>query len=372
MFAPFLPLYLKQLGVTDPKAQSTWSGVLYGITFLFSALLAPYWGAISDKYGRKALILRTTFGISVVALLMSFVTNVYQLLILRILHGICGAMTPALTALVSQGLPEDKTGQGLGTMQVAIIAGNILGPFIGGLLFDWIGYRDVLAIVFMLTLLAGMLTLFFIHEPQRDQEKPRSTVISNIKLVVFTPNLRMAAIALFVTQFALFVVQPILPLFIAALHGEGNSATMIGLIFSVTGFSALLFTPYWGRTSDKKGYQKTLSVSLLFSGLTFFPHAFVTSVYQLLPLRAVVGFFMAGIIPATQALIVKNTSDVQRGGVLGITYSVTLCGMALGPLLGGVVGAFFGYRFAMALTSILLIIIWYSFRNFNRAVASPG
>ena len=370
MFAPFLPLYLKQLGVTGPKAQSTWSGILYGITFLFSALLAPYWGVMSDKYGRKALILRTTFGIALVALLMSFVTNVYQLLILRILHGICGAMTPALTALVSQGLPENKMGQGLSTMQVAIIAGNILGPFIGGLLFDWIGYRDVLVIVFVLTLLAGILTLLFIHEPRRDQTKAHSTVMNNIKLVLSSPSLRMAAAALFVIQFALFVVQPILPLFIAALHGAGNSATMIGLVFSVTGLSALLFTPFWGRIGDKKGFQKTLSLSLLFSGIIFFPQALVTSVYQLLPLRAGVGFFMAGIIPSTQALIVKNTSDLQRGGVLGITYSVNLCGQALGPLVGGLVGAVLGYRFAMALTSVLLIIIWFVLKNFNPTATS--
>src|SRR3972149_11036463 len=101
MVMPFLPLYIKELGVTDPQAQSLWSGILYGVSSLFSALMAPVWGTISDKYGRKPLILRTTFGIALVAFLMSIITNVYQLLVLRILHGFCAGMIPAFIALVS-------------------------------------------------------------------------------------------------------------------------------------------------------------------------------------------------------------------------------------------------------------------------------
>ena len=99
MLIPFLPLFIKELGISDPKAQAAWSGIICGVPYVFTALLAPLWGTISDKYGRKLLILRTTFGISVIALLMSLVTNVYQLLVLRILHGICGGTMPAFIAL---------------------------------------------------------------------------------------------------------------------------------------------------------------------------------------------------------------------------------------------------------------------------------
>ncbi len=129
MLVPFLPLFIKELGVSDLKAQAAWSGIIYGIAYAFTALLAPLWGTISDQYGRKPLILRTTLGICVVALLMSFVTNVHQLLVLRIFHGICGGTTPAFIALISRKLPEDKIGQGLGTMQSSLLTGNLVGPF---------------------------------------------------------------------------------------------------------------------------------------------------------------------------------------------------------------------------------------------------
>lgn len=363
MFTPFLPLFVKELGVTDPRAQSLWSGLLFGVTFFFAALLAPYWGTISDKYGRKPLLLRTTLGISAIVLAMSFTTNIYQLLALRIMHGVCGAMAPALVALVSQGMPKEKTGQGLGTMQSSILAGNMIGPFLGGLLSDLMGYRSVLVVVFLLTLTAGLITLFFIHEPERDRLKPRATVGKNIRLVLSSPHLRVVAIALFAVQFSLFIVQPVLPLFIVELHGQSNSGTLVGLVFSITGFSTLLFTPYWGKVGDRKGHKKILSQSLLFAGIVYLPQALVASVYQLLPLRAALGFFAAGIIPSTQAMIVKNTRDAERGGVLGITHAVSLCGQAAGPLMGGLIGAWFGYRYAIALTSVLLVFIWHLFRN---------
>lgn len=362
MLAPFLPLYVKELGIIDPKAQSAWSGILYGVNYLFSALMAPLWGTISDKYGRKPLILRTTFGVSIIALLMSLATNVYQLLALRILQGMCGGIVPAFIALVAFNLPKEKTGQALGTLQTAIIMGSIIGPFIGGIFADWLGYRNVLLVISSLTFAAAIATIFSIHEPKRDLTKVRATVLNNIKLVISSPNLRIVAIALFAIQFALFIVLPVLPLFIVSLHGKSsNSATMVGLVFAVTGFSTLLFAPYWGKSGDKKGHRKVLLQSLLFTGIAYFPQALVTSAYQLLPVRAVIGFFAAGIITSTQSMIVKNTNDSQRGGVLGITHSLNTCGQAMGPLVGGSLGAVFGYRIPFILTSILLISISFIF-----------
>jgi len=366
MMMPFLPLYIKELGINDPKAQAAWSGMIYGVGYVFTALLAPLWGTISDKYGRKPLIIRTTFGICIVAFLMSFVTNVYQLLGLRILHGMCGGTMPAFIALISQGLPEGKIGQGLGSMQASLLAGSLVGPFMGGVLSDWVGYRSVLLVISLFTLLAGMTTLLFIHEPKRDPAQARSAVLDNIKLVLSTNSLRMVSLVLFATQFSLFIVQPILPLFIASLHRASNSASMVGLVFSVTGLATMLFASYWGKVGDEKGHRVVLFRSLLFNGIAFLPQALVTSVYQLLPLRVIIGFFVAGIEPSTQSLLVKNTTDSQRGGVLGITHSVRLCGQAIGPLVGGALGALFGYRVPFVLTAALLIAISYFFRKYLR------
>lgn len=372
MLIPFLPLYLKELGITDAGAQSIWSGIIIGATPLAAGLLAPFWGTISDKYGRKPLILRSTFGISIFVFLISLATNVYQLFFLRLMHGICGGVMPAFTALVAFNLPKDKTGEGLGLLQSAIYSGSIFGPFIGGMLADWLGYRNLFLVIAFFTMVAGITTLIFIHEPRRDPSQQRATVAHNIKLVLSTPNLRMVALSIFVIQFALFIVQPVLPLFITSLSGKKDSATMVGLVFAVTGLTTLLFAPYWGKAGDRKGHKAILSQSLICAGLAFFPQALVTAAYQLLPLRAILGFFIAGIVPSTQTMIVKNTTDEQRGGVLGITHSVHACGHALGPLVGGLIGAVFGYRSVIMLTSLLLICIWYFISKFMQKTEPPS
>ncbi len=363
MLMPFIPLFIKELGVVNEKAQATWSGIIFGVSYFSLALTAPFWGSISDKHGRKPLILRTTFGVSLIALLMSLVTNVYQLLILRILHGVCGGLMPVLIALVSRHLPKEKTGQGLGTMQAALLAGGIVGPFIGGILSDWVGFRNVLLIIAASTFTAGLITLFFIREAKEASDQTPAKVLANIKFVTSSSDLRTVVLSLFAVQFSLFLVEPIFPLFIVSLHPAGSSGTIVGLVFSIAGFFTMFFVPYWGKKGDKKSHHYVLLQSMLLSGIFYFPQALVSSAYQLLPLRAVIGLCIAGIMPSTQAIIVKNTTDSQRGGVLGVTHSVNILGQALGPLVGGALGALLGYRIPFVLTSVFLIVLWCYFRN---------
>ncbi len=91
--------------------------------------------------------------------------------------------------------------------------------------------------------------------------------------------------------------------------------------------------------------------------------AVVASAYHLLPLRALIGFFVAGIVPSSQSMIVKSTEDAHRGGILGTIHSVSFMGQAIGPLLGGILGAFCGYRIPFVITSLALIFVSYGFRN---------
>ncbi len=214
--------------------------------------------------------------------------------------------------------------------------------------------------------------MLFIHEERRDPATASFTIMDNIRVVTSSRDLRIVALALFVTQFSLFIVEPILPLFIVSLHTAGSSATMVGLVFSVTGFSTMMFVTYWGRKGDRRGHQDVLFQALLFAGIAYFPQALATSVYHLLPLRAVIGFFVAGIVPSTQSLIVNNTDDSRRGGVLGITHAVSLFGQALGPLIGGGLGAAFGFRAPFILTSLLLIITSCLFRSYSAKPNQKG
>ena len=358
MIMPFLPLYIKELGVTNPKEVTAWSGIIFGIAFLFSGILSPFWGSLGDKYGRKPIILRSSFGLSLVAIGMHLASNIYHLLILRIIHGVLGGIVPSFIALVSSNLPKDKTGTGLGTLQTAMIGGSILGPLIGGILSDLIGYRNVLLVIALLPFLGGIITTLFINEQRQEIKKTHFSVLNNIKFVVSSKYLIIIIIIQFTIQFSLMMVQPLLPLFIESLHVKTNIGTFVGATFATTGIFTMIFAPLFGKEGDKKGHRKILSRSLLFTSIFFFPQSLVTSIYQLLPLRAAIGTFVAGIVPSTQSLIVKNTPDSKRGGILGITQSFSLFGNAIGPIIGGSLAAIFGIRLSFIITSIILFFTW--------------
>ena len=93
LLLPFLPLYVEQLGVKDHAAIVQWSGVAYGATFFSAALVAPLWGRLADRYGRKPMLIRASLGMAVAMALIGVAGNVWQLVGLRLLGG-CWAATP--------------------------------------------------------------------------------------------------------------------------------------------------------------------------------------------------------------------------------------------------------------------------------------
>ena len=96
------------------------------------------------------------------------------------------------------------------------------------------------------------------------------------------------------------------------------------------------------------------------------------SVWQLIPVRIIVGIFAAGIVPAINTIIVKNTPETRRGGVLGIINSFSLFGTALGPMIGGSMAAVFGIRFSFVVTALILFLTWYFSRNVFNESDRPG
>jgi MFS family permease len=82
--APVLPLYITELGVSDPSMINQLSGLAFGITFVVSAVFSPIWGGAADRYGRKPMLLRASLGMAVLVFLMGFAPNVQALIGLRV------------------------------------------------------------------------------------------------------------------------------------------------------------------------------------------------------------------------------------------------------------------------------------------------
>src|SRR3984885_11833673 len=164
---PFLPIYVEQLGVSDRAAVAPWSGVAYGATFFAAALVAPLWGRLADRYGRKLMLIRASLGMAVAMSLMGMAHTVWQLVALRLLAGLLGGYASGSTILIATQTPKARTGWALGTLSSGIMAGNLAGPLIGGAMPALIGIRLTFLAAGAAIFVTFLATTFLIREAPR-------------------------------------------------------------------------------------------------------------------------------------------------------------------------------------------------------------
>ncbi|MBB1199732.1 multidrug transporter MdtG [Enterobacteriaceae bacterium 89] len=354
---PFLPLYVEQLGVTGHSALNMWSGLVFSITFLFSAIASPFWGGLADRKGRKIMLLRSALGMAIVMMLMGMAQNIWQFLVLRALLGLLGGFIPNANALIATQIPRQKSGWALGTLSTGGVSGALLGPLAGGLLADSYGLRPVFFMTASVLFLCFLLTLFLIREQFVPVSKKEMLHAKDVLTSLKSPKL---VLSLFVTtmiiQVATGSIAPILTLYVRELAGNvSNIAFLSGMIASVPGVAALLSAPRLGKLGDRIGPEKILIVALIISVLLLIPMAFVQTPLQLGVLRFLLGAADGALLPAVQTLLVYNSTNQIAGRIFSYNQSFRDIGNVTGPLIGAAVSASYGFRTVFLVTASVVL-----------------
>jgi len=354
---PFLPLYLRTLGVEDEAQVAQWAGVIGGATGLSMAVFAPIWGGVADRYGRKIMVLRSMFCGALVLGLMGFARGPIDLLVLRLMQGALTGTITASVALVSSVTPARHSGYTLGMMQAAVFGGSSLGPLLGGTIADRFGYCPAFMVAASVLILGGLLVKFYVWEdftPQSASDRSQSRSFTGM----FTTAGFVATIfVLFQIHLANRMVSPIFPLFVESLQGTPKDvATVTGAILSAAGVAAALSAGLFGRLGDTWGHKRLLVVSALVAGILTLPQAFARNVGQLFILRFLFGLTAGAIIPSVNAIIRSISSEQNLGKAYGLTASASCLGMAFGPMAGGYVAARMGLPAPFILTAVLLVV----------------
>lgn len=364
MVTPFLPLYLKTMGMTDTHEVAVWGGWIFAANFLTAFLFQPIWGSLADRYGRKMMLLRSGFGMAVIMVLMGFAANPWQLLILRLLNGTISGFIPAAIALLSANTPKEKVGFAMGTLQSGSVAGTILGPLLGGLLADSVGYRPIFFLTGALLFSATLLALLLIKEKfQRPEPRAKAAgaPLGGFGRLLSIRQLLSLFTVCFAIQFAMLATMPIMPLYVEELHGQtANLAFLAGMAGSINGLSNMLASPLLGRISDRYGAEKVLMLSLLGSAATMIPQGLAGSVWQLFAWRFLLGLFLGGLLPSVYALIRKYTPDGMESRSYSLNSSSLSLGNFLGPITGGFVSGYTGIGGIFYLSAALLLaaFVW--------------
>ncbi len=356
---PFLPLYVSQLGVSSHEALSMWSGLVFSVTFLVSAIVSPMWGSLADRKGRKLMLLRASLGMAVAILLQAFATNVWQLFLLRALMGLTSGYIPNAMALVASQVPRERSGWAISTLSTAQISGVIGGPLMGGFLADHVGLRAVFIITAVLLVISFLVTLFLIKEGARPTVSKAERLSG--KAVFASLPYPGLMISLFVTTMVIQLcngsIGPILALFIQSMAPESNNiAFLSGMIAAVPGISALMSAPRLGKLGDRIGTGRILMATLIVAVVLFFAMSFVTTPLQLGVLRFLLGFADGAMLPAVQTLLIKYSSDQVTGRIFGYNQSFMYLGNVAGPLMGAAVSAMAGFRWVFAATAVVVLV----------------
>lgn len=355
--APILPLYIKHLGVHNTNSIEQLSGIAFGVTFVVSAIFSPIWGKAADKFGRKPMLLRASFGMFIVIGAIGFVTNIYELIGLRLLQGVITGYTTACITLIATQADKEHAGWALGTLSTASVSGSLLGPIIGGGIDEFIGPQGVFFLTGSLMAVVFIATLIFVKEDFKRSDKK---VMSTREVWSILPDkaiIIIMFITAFVVQLALYSIEPIITVYIKQLSSNDSHIALIsGLAFSASGFASIISAPRLGKLSDKIGARKVILGSLIAAGIFFIPQAFVNSPWQLMGLRFLLGLATAGLIPSVNTLVKKLSPEAITGRIFGYSMSAQYLGTFAGSIFGGQMASHFGIRSIFVSTSILLFI----------------
>ncbi|WP_415914644.1 MFS transporter [Paraburkholderia sp. J41] len=361
MLLPFLPLYVRQLGVSEQSAVIQWSGVAFGATFLGTAFTAPLWGRLADRFGRKPMLVRAAIGMAVVMSLIGLAHNVYELVALRLIAGLVGGYASASTVMVGTQAPRERAGWALGVLSTGALAGNLIGPLVGGALPDWIGIRGTFFAGGAMISAAALLTVFVVKEdfhPALDARRDKRTPGASAAPAHRTDPAVVAALLVtaMMVLLANMSIEPIITVYIGSLGVRAaHLARTAGVVMACSALGSMLTAARLGGLADRFGSWRVIVACLVLTGLAMIPQAFVSAWWQLAALRVVMGMTLAGLLPSIGKLARQAVAERNTGRMLGWLQSAQFSGQVVGPLIGGAIGVHFGLHAVFFVTGALLI-----------------
>lgn len=366
LILPFLSIYVEELGVQGQAAISQWSGIIYGATFVTAGLVAPLWGYLGDRYGRKPMLLRASLGLGITMSLMGLSTNIWHLLGLRLLAGVAGGYVSGAMILVAVQTPRERSAWALGVLSSGVMTANIIGPLAGGLVPPLIGIRATFWGAAFLIFATFLATAVLVKETHR--KEVAATVARRRSGWSEIPH-KNIVVAMLATGFLLMVanmsIEPIITIYVGTLIEDQSQATFIaGLVLSATALGSVLSASSLGKLADRIGHSAVIVAALMIAALLLIPQAFVTAGWQLVLLRFLMGVALGGLLPCIAAVVRHSVPDQFAGTILGYSVSSQYIGQVAGSFFGGFVAGHVGVWAVFLLTAMFLwlgaVYNWFS------------
>jgi MFS family permease len=337
---PFLPLYVRQLGVRTDEAAATWAGVLIGIAPLLAGLLAPVWGRLGDRYGQRPMAVRALVSYVILLALSAAVTDVWQLFGLRTAVGLFGGVGPLGLAMATALAPREHTGRAVGSVQSAQILAAAVGPLAGGLLADTIGMRWTFVATAAACAVALLLLVLFYEEGPRTAltgAEPRDGFADVLRL----PGVLPLMATLFLVNFIGRSFTPILPIHLRRLSVPTASlALATGALISAYSVCAAVSAGLLGRATRRVDPRALLVASLVAGAALVLPMGLVSRYPSFLALAVLLGLAAGGSLTLCYTIGGLMVPKARGTTAFGFFSMAALFGGAVSPSIAGLLTRF--------------------------------
>ncbi|MDN6069010.1 MFS transporter [Leuconostoc sp.] len=333
---PFLALYIMQISHFNQAQVSFYAGISNAASYLVVILVSPIWGKIADQHGRKPMLLRTAAGMGIVIILLSCVTNIWQIIILRLCQGLFDGYTPSVIALIAAETPLEERSVVISKLSTGYIIGGLMGPLIGGVLATIFSIRMTFFITGIILLCVAFISFYGIQENfQKINTSPTEKLASSKKESVWTVPILILLSATMLIQFVESAIIPYVSLMIKdLLFSEHYLTIMTGIVSALPGVATAVFATFVGKMSSHFGTLKILKLCELAAIIIYALLGMTTSLMFFAGLRFLIGIANAGMTPMIQVLLSKASNR------LSTVFSMSLSAQSLGSLAGSILGAY--------------------------------
>jgi DHA1 family tetracycline resistance protein-like MFS transporter len=380
---PVMPKLISELIHGDISAASSWGGWLMFAYAFMQFVCAPVLGNLSDRYGRRPLLLFSLFGFGVDYILLSLAPSIGWLFLGRLIAGITGASFTAASAYVADISTPDKRAQNFGMIGAAFGLGFIIGPLIGGILGQF-GARVPFMAAAGLSLLNCLYGFFILPESLPPEKRrafdwKRANPVGSLVQLRKYPAVSGMVISLTLVYIAVHAVQSTWNYYNIGKFGWNEA--MVGYSLAVIGFLIALVQGGLIRfIIPRLGQERSLYTGLLLYSMGMMLFSFATKGWMMFVFSVI--YCLGGIAgPALQGIISSHVPSNEQGELQGALTSLMSATSIVGPLLMTSLFSYFtrsgapfyfpGAPFFMGAV-LFLVSAYLAYRSLGREKEKPG
>ena len=337
---PFLARYMQEMGLTDTGEVALWTGITLGVTPALSALVAPLWGRVGDRFGNKLLVQRSLFSSVIVMALMARASEPWQLFALRALQGFVAGYGPLTMTMATQLAPRDQVARVIGAVQTAQRIGPAIGPAVGGVLAAAVGLRQTFLVSAMIYAAAFVLLTVMYSEPARGERHHESAARVSFGNVLAFENFLLLMLVIFLLQLVDRSFGPVLLLHLTQIGYQSEGAALLaGVLFSTLAVAAVIGHQLASWLLARGTARAVIVAAVLVAAASLSVFALAGATWLLLLSIAVfgvaIGSAMTTSFTAAHSVIPRHAHGVSFGFLTG----ASLFGSAISPVLSGLIAA---------------------------------